>query len=201
MRTPAGHRGPHRADGGPVLPGEMPRPALPGIRARRRGRGARERRHLAGALQLRTRSACVRRRSSCARRGRNRLDGEFEQAYQYAEPLFGGENPYLDAIDRNMEYLQRILRAERWRLLRRNPPLFTSPGAELGQVRGLMVDRLEGDTCLGSRANRCARHSARATPRAARAQRPCPQAAPRATPRAGRQHAARAAPVRRAGRN
>jgi hypothetical protein len=73
----------------------------------------------------------------------SRLDGEFEQAYQYVEPLFGGDNPYLDAIDRNMDYLQRILRAERWRLLRRNPPLFTSPGAELGQVRGLMVDRLK----------------------------------------------------------
>jgi hypothetical protein len=72
-----------------------------------------------------------------------RLDGEFEQAYQYAESLFGGANPYLDAIDRNMDYLQRILRAERWRLLRRNPPLFTSPGAELGQVRGLMVNRLK----------------------------------------------------------
>ena len=54
-----------------------------------------------------------------------RLDGEFEQAYQYVEPLFGGKNPYLDAIDRNMDYLQRVLRAERWRLLRRNPPLFT----------------------------------------------------------------------------
>jgi len=72
-----------------------------------------------------------------------RLDGEFEQAYRYAESLFGGVNPYLDAIDRNMDYLQRILRAERWRLLRRNPPLFTSPGAEIGQVRGLMVNRLK----------------------------------------------------------
>src|SRR6202046_1505274 len=73
----------------------------------------------------------------------SRLDGEFEQAYQYLEPLFGGDNPDLDAIDRTMDYLERILRAERWRLLRRNPPLFTSPGAELGQVRGLMVDRLK----------------------------------------------------------
>ena len=74
---------------------------------------------------------------------KQRLDGEFEQAYQFAEPLFAGENPYLDAIDRNMDYLQRILRAERWRMLRRNPPLFTTEGAELGQVRGLMVDRLK----------------------------------------------------------
>jgi hypothetical protein len=72
-----------------------------------------------------------------------RLDGEFERAYQLLEPLFEGKNPYLEAIDRNLEYLQRILRAERWRMLRRNPPLFTSEENVLGQVRGLMVNRLK----------------------------------------------------------
>src|SRR6202041_2953877 len=72
-----------------------------------------------------------------------RLDGEFERAHQFLEPLFEGKNPYLDAIDRNIDYLQRILRAERWRLLRRNPPLFTSEDNQLGQVRGLMVNRLK----------------------------------------------------------
>jgi hypothetical protein len=72
-----------------------------------------------------------------------RLEGEFEHAYRYVEPLFGGKNPYLEAIDRNVDYLQRVLRAERWRLLRRNPPLFTSEDNQLGQVRGLMVNRLK----------------------------------------------------------
>jgi hypothetical protein len=72
-----------------------------------------------------------------------RLNGEFEHAYRFAEPLFGGKNPYLEAIDRNVEYLQRILRAERWRMLRRNPPLFTSERDQLGLVRGLMVNRLK----------------------------------------------------------
>jgi hypothetical protein len=72
-----------------------------------------------------------------------RLDGEFERAHQFLEPLFGGKNPYLEAIDRNLEYLQRILRAERWRMLRRNPPLFTAEAAHLGEVRGLMVSRLK----------------------------------------------------------
>jgi hypothetical protein len=72
-----------------------------------------------------------------------RLNGEFEHAYRYVEPLFGGKNPYLEAIDRNVEYLQRILRAERWRMLRRNPPLFTSDRNQLGLVRGLMVNRLK----------------------------------------------------------
>ncbi len=72
-----------------------------------------------------------------------RLDGEFKRAYRFLEPLFDGRNPYLEAIDRNIEYLQRILRAERWRMLRRNPPLFTSEENQLGQVRGLMVNRLK----------------------------------------------------------
>jgi hypothetical protein len=72
-----------------------------------------------------------------------RLDGEFEHAYRYLEPLFAGKNPYLEAIDRNVDYLQRVLRAERWRLLRRNPPLFTSEDNQLGQVRGLMVTHLK----------------------------------------------------------
>jgi hypothetical protein len=72
-----------------------------------------------------------------------RLDGEFDRAYRYLEPLFGGNNPYLEAIDRNVAYLQRVLRAERWRLLRRNPPLFTSEDDQLGQVRGLMVTHLK----------------------------------------------------------
>jgi hypothetical protein len=73
----------------------------------------------------------------------SRLNGEFEHAYRFVEPLFGGKNPYLEAIDRNVEYLQRILRAERWRMLRRNPPLFTSERNQLGVVRGLMVNRLK----------------------------------------------------------
>jgi hypothetical protein len=72
-----------------------------------------------------------------------RLDVEFEHAYRHLEPLFAGKNPYLEAIDRNMGYLQSILRAERWRMLRRNPPLFTSEANQLGQVRGLMVNRLK----------------------------------------------------------
>ncbi|HEX4152866.1 MAG TPA: hypothetical protein VHY75_11735 [Steroidobacteraceae bacterium] len=72
-----------------------------------------------------------------------RLDGEFERAHRFLEPLFGGKNPYMEAIDRNLEYLQGILRAERWRMLRRNPPLFTAEGGHLGEVRGLMVNRLK----------------------------------------------------------
>jgi hypothetical protein len=80
-----------------------------------------------------------------------RLEGEFDHAYKYMEVLFDGKNPYLDAIDRNLEFLDRVLRTERWPLLRRNPPLFTSAedavgdavGDAIGQVRGLMLNRLK----------------------------------------------------------
>jgi hypothetical protein len=72
-----------------------------------------------------------------------RLDEEFGQAYRYLEPLFGGRNPYLEAIDRNIGYLNTVLRGERWPMLRRKPPLFTAGSDQLPQVRGLMLDRLK----------------------------------------------------------
>ena len=72
-----------------------------------------------------------------------RLEGEFQHAYRYLEPMFGGRNPYIEAIDRNLVYLDRVLRTERWPMLRRNPPLFTSEDDQLGQVRGLMINRLK----------------------------------------------------------
>jgi hypothetical protein len=72
-----------------------------------------------------------------------RLEAEFEHAYRYMEVVFDGKNPYIEAIDRNIAFLERILRTERWPLLRRNPPIFTSHDDQLGQVRGLMLNRLK----------------------------------------------------------
>jgi len=72
-----------------------------------------------------------------------RLEGEFEHAYRYLEPLFGGKNPYMEAIEHNLAYLQRVLRSERWPMLRRNPPLFTAGDDQLPLVRSLMLDRLK----------------------------------------------------------
>ncbi|MBS0308353.1 MAG: hypothetical protein JSS58_05215 [Proteobacteria bacterium] len=40
---------------------------------------------------------------------KKRLDIDFERGYRYLEALFDGDNPYLQAIDRNMDYLQRLL--------------------------------------------------------------------------------------------
>jgi hypothetical protein len=73
-----------------------------------------------------------------------RLEGEFEHAYRHVETLFDGKNPYLEAMDRNLIFLNRVLRTERWVMLRRNPPLFTSgDDNQIGQVRGLMLTHLK----------------------------------------------------------
>lgn len=44
---------------------------------------------------------------------KKRLDEDFGALYHYMEPVFKGENPYLDAINRNMTYLQQILDDDR----------------------------------------------------------------------------------------
>jgi hypothetical protein len=68
-----------------------------------------------------------------------RLDGEFDGAYHYLDVLFDGQNPYLEAIERNMQYLEQVLRSESWRLLRRQPPLHAAEPDTLSRVRGLML--------------------------------------------------------------
>jgi hypothetical protein len=99
-----------------------------------------------GALQVRYSSGVdlLRQTPQFVRETRvQRLEGEFESAYRYVEPLFDGRNPYIEAIDRNLGYLGRVLRSERWPMLRRNPPLFTAAPNPLPQVRGLMLDHLK----------------------------------------------------------
>ncbi|MGH8209668.1 MAG: hypothetical protein ACREU6_08740 [Steroidobacteraceae bacterium] len=68
-----------------------------------------------------------------------RLDGEFHAVYRFLEALYGGRNPYMEAIDRNVEYLRQILRSENWRLLRRNPPIFAASTDPMSTMRSLML--------------------------------------------------------------
>ncbi len=68
-----------------------------------------------------------------------RLDQAFNRAYRYLEILFGGRNPYMEAIDRNYDYLRQILRSENWRMLRRNPPVFAAHPDPMSVMRGLML--------------------------------------------------------------
>ena len=57
---------------------------------------------------------------------RDRLDGVFDGAYQYAAKHFGGENLYMEAVHRNLKHLDFVLRHNAWSLLRRKPPLYTA---------------------------------------------------------------------------
>jgi hypothetical protein len=73
---------------------------------------------------------------------RTRLDGEFGGAYRYFEVLFGGRNPYMEAIDANLEYLKQVLQTRRWSMLRRKPPCFTWEKNPLQNMRTLVIDHL-----------------------------------------------------------
>jgi hypothetical protein len=68
-----------------------------------------------------------------------RLDGEFHSAYRYLEVLFEGGNPYMESIDRNVNYLRQILRSENWVLLRRNPPIFSAVDDPMSTTRTLLL--------------------------------------------------------------
>jgi hypothetical protein len=72
-----------------------------------------------------------------------RLDGDFGGAYRYLEILYGGGNPYLEAIERNVEYLRQILRSENWQLLRRRPPIFAATADPMSTMRNLMLGHIK----------------------------------------------------------
>ncbi len=55
---------------------------------------------------------------------RDRLDKKFNHAYRYAEVLYDGHNPYIEAIRNNIEHLVKIIATGDWALLRRQPPYF-----------------------------------------------------------------------------
>jgi hypothetical protein len=68
-----------------------------------------------------------------------RLDGAFASAYRHLDALFDGRNPYMEAIERNLVFLNQILRSESWRMLRRNPPVFAAGEDPMGTMRGLAM--------------------------------------------------------------
>jgi hypothetical protein len=72
-----------------------------------------------------------------------RLDREFHRAYQHLEVLYGGGNPYMESIDRNVEYLRAVLRSENWQLLRRRPPIFAATADPMSIMRGLMLGHIK----------------------------------------------------------
>ena len=52
-------------------------------------------------------------------------------------------NPYMEAIDRNIEFLRQVLRSENWQLLRRRPPIFAASADPMSTMRGLMLGHIK----------------------------------------------------------
>jgi hypothetical protein len=68
---------------------------------------------------------------------RARLEKSFNRAYRFVEPLFGGQNPYLLAIEQNLAYLRQVLESGDFKGLRRRPPVFTvlpNPAESVGAL-------------------------------------------------------------------
>ena len=55
-----------------------------------------------------------------------RLDSLFGKVYRQLDSLYSGRNPYMECIERNLSYLQRIIASGEWQKLRRNAPCFTA---------------------------------------------------------------------------
>ena len=73
---------------------------------------------------------------------RDRLQNKFNRAYRYVEVLFEGQNPYIDAIKKNISHLVRVLKTNDWRLLRRQPQFHVSNGNTIQRVNELVDAQL-----------------------------------------------------------
>lgn len=62
----------------------------------------------------------------CAMTKRTRLDEAFGGVYAFAAVHFGGVNHYMDQIDASLAHLHKVIEADDWTLLRRQPPCFTA---------------------------------------------------------------------------
>lgn len=62
----------------------------------------------------------------CAKTRRERLDEAFGGIYRFAAVHFGGPNHYIESIDASLAHLQRVIQANDWAMLRRQPPCFTA---------------------------------------------------------------------------
>jgi hypothetical protein len=86
---------------------------------------------------------------------RDRLHRTFNRVYRYIEPLYDGQNPYIDAIRTNMSHLVRMIESNDWSQLRRQPPFFLGISnavndleklvrRQLGALRGKVVEIEKG---------------------------------------------------------
>ena len=84
---------------------------------------------------------------------RDRLNAKFNRAYRYAEVLYGGQNPYIDAIRSNITHLVRVLQSKNWSLLRREPAYFLGISNAAQEVEKLVATQLASLTGIGKPSN------------------------------------------------
>ena len=126
-RADARHRGHHRADVGPLLPGEMPRPPVPRVRARQPRRPQAVKRPPGRTLPVfASGEDLVQKTPGFYQGALKRLDLQLARAYEYAARHFGGTNLYLDEMRKNVEYAQAVA-ADPSEGLRRHPPSTLAP--------------------------------------------------------------------------
>ena len=73
---------------------------------------------------------------------RDRLHSKFNRAYRYIEVLYGGQNPYIDAIRNNITHLVHILKSGDWSLLRRKPAVYLGISAAVQDIEQLVARQL-----------------------------------------------------------
>ena len=73
---------------------------------------------------------------------RDRLNSKFNRIYRYVEVLYGGQNPYIDAIRSNITHLVRILETNDWSLLRREPAYFLGLANAVQDIEKLVAKQL-----------------------------------------------------------
>ncbi len=73
---------------------------------------------------------------------RERLSTKFNRVYRYIEVLYGGHNPYIDAIRTNITHLVRIIETGDWSLLRRKPACFLGIAAAVHDIEKLVAAQL-----------------------------------------------------------
>ncbi len=72
-----------------------------------------------------------------------RFEEDFGGVHRYMNAFFEGRNPYMTALDKNIFYLKRVLRGERWPLLRRSPPCILADGETVEKTRRMVAARLK----------------------------------------------------------
>ena len=73
---------------------------------------------------------------------RDRLNSKFNRVYRYIEVMYGGQNPYIDAIRMNITHLVRIIETGDWSMLRRKPACFLGIAAAVQDIEKLVAAQL-----------------------------------------------------------